>query len=219
MNNLHFYKSRIFGIAIVLLFSLGAAAQSTPKALQEMTNKMQALKTFSVQFDYMMADSATAERVAQSGTLTLSNKKYRLDFGNMLIVFDGKARYTFLKAENEVTISVPDVLQDGIFADPSAIFAINYSDFTIRQKSETVLKNHSLLVFELLPKQKETPYKKIFVSVDKDLHLPSQIAYHGSDARTTIISLDLFDTKPSISPADFAFDAKQYPDIEVVDMR
>ena len=182
--------------------------------LQDFAKKMGSVKSFSVRFAYLVQNGSHIE-TSESGSLTASGAKYRLELGGSLIVFDGAARYTYLKAENEIIIETPNPLRDGIFADPSAIFAINYNDFDIKRTSA----GSEEAVFDLVPKQSGTPCTKITITINKTASTPSKIVYYDSNGRITALSISEFKINTKPSAADFIFVPQQYPQAEVVDMR
>jgi outer membrane lipoprotein-sorting protein len=205
-------KKIILLIALLPLLTVGAGLKPAPTALQEFTKKMSASKNFSLRFAYIVQNGGSIETQA-SGALAVSGVKYRLDTDGSLVVFDGSARYTYVKAADEIVIETPNPLRDGIFADPSAIFAINYNDFNIAEQTQ----NGSGVTFDLTPKQEGLPYQKITLGLDKS-YLPSKIIYYGADGRTTALTINDFKTQAKPA-ANFTFDTKAYPQAEVVDMR
>ncbi|GHT74158.1 hypothetical protein FACS189456_5330 [Bacteroidia bacterium] len=193
---------------------------SQTSALQTFAKTMRTLKTFSIRFMYVVQDSTAHIDIDQAGELLISDKKYRLDLTNRLILFDGKARYTYLKTENEIVIETPNILQEGIFADPSAIFSIDYNDFDVKQKPESVVGNRSVINLDLTPKTSGLPYQKISLGLNKTTYTPARIIYYGTDKRVAALTISEFNTNVTIADTDFFFDLKNCcPHVEIVDMR
>jgi outer membrane lipoprotein-sorting protein len=205
-------KIKILMIALSATFTLPIVAQ--PLALQEFSKKMNAIKSFSVKFTYLLQNKTNIES-QENGSLIVNGAKYRLDMTNSLIVCDNVQRYTYLKKENEIIIETPNPLRDGIFANPNAIFSINFKDFNIKESGA----NAEEISFDLIPKQSGQTYHKITLALNKSTYSLAKIVYYSTDERTTILIIN--DFKPNVSAAntDFVFDIKQYPQAEVIDMR
>jgi outer membrane lipoprotein-sorting protein len=199
------------GMTMTIMSATSVAVRAS--TLEDFSKRMSAMKGFSMNFECVVQTPASIE-TQENGSLLVSGTKYRLEMNNMLVVFDGTARYTYLKTENEILIETPNPLRDGIFADPSTIFAVNPNVFHIKQTEANATLN-----LNLTPKQSGLPYEKITMGLAKKTLHPVKFVYYGSDGRTTALTISNF--KANIKPAaeEFIFNRKQYPQAEVVDMR
>jgi outer membrane lipoprotein-sorting protein len=197
-----------------------AFAQSTKSVLEKFMEKMQGLKTVSMSFEYRYENAAEGASDRRQGSLLIMGKMYRLDWGESAIYFNGQLRWTYLKSANEVTISAPNLLEDGIFADPSMLFSFDEKDYRYKQRSEQASKEGKAIVeIDLFPKDKKAAYTAIRLQLEKSTLLPASIVYSGKNGGNVTVQIHKID--PAVKPtlADFTFDAKKHPDVEIVDMR
>ncbi|MDR1341861.1 MAG: outer membrane lipoprotein carrier protein LolA [Prevotellaceae bacterium] len=195
-------------------------AQNARDVVEKFMAQMKNLKTVSMDFEYRYENAAEKTDSRQQGRLLIMGKMYRLDWEASAIYCNGQLRWTYLKEVNEVTINTPNMLEDGIFADPSLLFSFDEKDYrhTLRSEQASV-EGKAVLWIDLFPKDKKADYTSISLQVEKSTLLPVSIAYYGKNSGNVTVKIQKIDAAVKPTPADFTFNAKNYPDVEVVDMR
>ncbi|MDR2814011.1 MAG: outer membrane lipoprotein carrier protein LolA [Prevotellaceae bacterium] len=195
-------------------------AQQPKSALEKFAAQMQSLKTVAMDFEYGYENAAEKTGNRQQGRLLIMDKMYRLDWSESAIYFNGQLRWTYLKSVNEVTINTPNMLEDGIFSNPSMLFSFDQKDYRHKQRSDRTNAEGKVIVeIDLFPKDKKAAYTGINLQLDKATLLPVSITYYGKDGGNVAIKIKKIDLAVKPTPADFTFDAKEHPNVEVVDMR
>jgi len=194
-------------------------AQSTNALLGKFSEQMQKAKSLSIAFEYVYESRADNLRQSEAGTLLLKDNMYKLDLDATTIYCNGELRWTYLKAANEVTISRPSLLDDGLLANPAALLAIDEKDYSCKVRSEKVVNGKTIAEVDLFPKDKQATFTNINLRMDKSTLQPVGMAYYDKSGSSLTITVTKFDAAARPTPADFTFDPKKHPNVEVVDMR
>jgi outer membrane lipoprotein-sorting protein len=188
--------------------------------LEKFAAKMQSLKTVAMDFEYEYESATDKTNNRQQGQLLIMDKMYKLDWEASAIYCNGQLRWTYLKDANEVTINTPNMLEDGIFADPSMPFSFDEKDYRHKLRSErTNEKGKTIVEIDLFPKDSKADYTRIGLQLDKATLLPENITYYGKNGGNVAITIHKIDLAMKPTPADFTFDAKKHPGVEIIDMR
>lgn len=209
---------RIF-ILLLALLPLVGFAQSAKSLLEKFSAQMQATKTAAITFEYVYESKADNAHQAEAGRLLLKDNMYRLERGDNTVYFNGKLRWSYLKSANEVTITLPNPLEDGMFANPAALFSFDEKDYKYKLKGEKSLNGKPVIEIDLFPKDEQAGYTNINLRMDKNTLHPASIMYFDRSGGSVYITVKKFDTSVTPTPADFTFDPKNHPQVEVVDMR
>lgn len=194
--------------ALFLAASLNLSADDRSKAiLEKITSTIKSYATYRVDFTATLPGEF--ENIA--GTFTVSGDKYYLDVYNSVVYSDGKTRYTYNKADNEVIIELNNPQENNILSDPTRIFALYENDFTHTYTGDSTI--------ELRPKKANSMFSSIIIKVDSK-GLPKNVTYNlpGLNAQ---MSLSIVRITPDVKTtmADFVFDKSKYKGVEVIDFR
>jgi outer membrane lipoprotein-sorting protein len=151
----------------------------------------------------------------------MKGEKYKLDFRNSVIYYNGKTMWSYLKEVNEVNISEPAENPDNqdIMNHPNQIFELYEQDFKYKYKGTESKNNHNLYVVDLFPKDLDKDYSRIKLKVEQENYRIHSAKVFGKDgSRYTFIINKLTTNKP-IKNSTFEFDKSAHPDVEVIDMR
>ncbi|MDR1225380.1 MAG: outer membrane lipoprotein carrier protein LolA [Prevotellaceae bacterium] len=213
---------KVLAISLLLISSATMFAQnmSTKKLVKTFSQQMQEYKALEVHFSYVLNNTAENIHDSQIGKALMSNGMYRLDIGSSVIYSNGATRWTYIKNANEVSISTPNPIEDGILGNPTALFIIDENDYKYKLLTEITAKDVTKVEVELTPKDAtKTPYKSIILGLNKATAAPISIKYFGTDGNNLNIAIAKFNANVKPSTNDFVFDITKYPGVEVVDMR
>jgi outer membrane lipoprotein-sorting protein len=154
----------------------------------------------------------------KKGTVVMQGNKYHVSMSGLEIFSDGKTSWNYDKSANEVTVNGVDGSPNAM--TPQKLFTNFYDkDFFYKLNGEKKINGKTVQEIEMTPTDKTRPFHKVYVYVDKATNTISSARFlekSGNRYSYTITSL-----KPNASAADaqFAFDKKRYPGVEVVDLR
>lgn len=195
----------LFAFTLAALCSLTVSADDKADArLTRMSSKLKSMGEYEASF------TVSAGTIKAEGSYKVSGREYRLVLGDVEVFCDGTNRYEVNKALKEVTIDKIDFSERNILNNP-----VGGLDFIGEEFSSVLLsEDANSAVIRLIPAQ-DTGTTVIEVTVSSVTDLPTRIVYKmGNDA----ITVDLTSVRPSSSSLR-RFDAKAYPDYEIIDFR
>jgi outer membrane lipoprotein-sorting protein len=129
------------------------------------------------------------------------------------IISDGKTIWTYIKESNEVQINVADGSQEAI--TPTTLltsYNANYQSKLLKSDDPSVD------MVELIP-NKIKNVTKVILSVNKAKKQVVSFKIFDKGGTTFLYRIKNYTTDTPVTSADFNFDAKKYPGVEIIDMR
>ena len=203
-------------ILTLLICSNFLFAQGDKKStaiLDAMSNRYQKIKSFKAVFTYT-ADGGQSLK----GDATVKGTKFRLKMAGQEIYNDGKLMATYIKETNEVNLQDFDPTETGDL-DPTKIYSAYKKGFKYAFLEEQKEGSQVYELVELTSTNKNSQVGKVQIQVNKnDKSIRSWKIFQKNGQKVTY-KVDQF--QPDIAVADnfFTFNAKQYPGVEVVDLR
>ncbi|REA59018.1 outer membrane lipoprotein carrier protein LolA [Dyadobacter luteus] len=181
--------------------------------LEAMSAKYQKIKSFKAVFTYTPEGGK-----ALKGDVTVKGTKFRLKMAGQEIFNDGKLMSTYIKETNEVNVQDFDPTATGDL-DPTKIYSAYKKGFKYTFVDEKKVGNQVLETVELTPTGKTSQVNKVQIQVNKsDKSIASWKIFPKSGAKVTY-KVEQFQPDVNVAEAFFVFDKKQYPGVEVVDLR
>lgn len=146
-----------------------------------------------------------------SGSIAIKGRKFNAFTPVAIVWFDGKTQWTYVKKNDEVNISTPTEAQ---------LQAINPYNFITLYKNgyaSTLNKSGKDYIVHLTATDKSKKIQELFVTVNKTSYHPTQVKLLQGKKWTIFDISDL--KKQAIPDAQFKFNAKDYPQAEIIDLR
>jgi len=195
-----------------------AVAQKDPAAkvvLDAMSAKYQQIPAFRAEFSYSMEDDGDEIDEGFKGTILVRGQKYKLIMDEQEVTFDGNNIYTFLKEENEMTISGYDPEEEEISL--SNIFNIYKTGYKYLYKESK--NNGTIDVVDLVPEDREKEYFKIRMEITKANNALKSFKVFDKSGSRYLYKVLSFKEDATITEKEFAFDQTKYSNTEVIDFR
>lgn len=199
-----------FFINIILfsvLIPLAAFAESTSTTLDKITDKISSAP--SIQADYTLSSFTDG---SVSGSLIISGDKFTMSSPGIISWYDGTTQWTYVKADNEVNVLTPSP-EELAMINPFIIIKSFKKNYIV--KSEKMADKTRLL---FTAKEKSAPIQSASVIADASL-LPQNIDLTMSDRRLISIMLTNVNIGKKLPLKYFQFNKKQYPKVEIIDLR
>ncbi len=196
--------------------AIGGNDPAAKKILDAVSSKFKTYKTVQAKFSLIVENSAGKNLGTKAGTVYMKGTKYRITVTGQEIFSDGSNVWTYDKASNEVTISKIDPSANSL--TPQKLFTNFYDkDFLYKLNGPATINGKSMKEIELTPIDKTKPFHKVLLYVD-NIGINTTKIFEKNGNRYTYSTSSL---TPNVAIADamFVFDAKKYPDVEVVDLR
>lgn len=204
------------------MFSSVAFAQTDPKAkaiLAEVSKKYRSYDVVKSDFTFTLDNKQAKVKETQSGTLYVkaNANKYKVAMTNQELISNGKVQWTYLKQDKEVQVSNVD--PSGEALNPAKIFTIYEKGFKYIYTGEKKVGAKTYQMIDLSPTDIKKSVFKIRLTVDKAAKQISNIVVFEKNGTTYTYNVKTFSPNVKVPESTFAFDAKKYPGVEVVDLR
>ena len=216
---------KILGVAVLMLAviftsiaqppkGMGSSDPDAKKILDAVSAKFKSFKTVQSKFSLKIENSSNKLLANKTGTVFMKGTKYRINVTGQDIFCDGSNVWTVDKAAKEVTISKLDPSNNTI--TPQKLFTNFYDkDFLYKLNSDA----KGIQEIELTPIDKTKPFHKVVVYITKATQTISSTKVFEKAGNRITYTVSGMNTQSVITDATFVFDQKNYPGVEVVDLR
>ncbi|WP_084299603.1 LolA family protein [Dyadobacter tibetensis] len=216
MKHLKIKTIALFFSLISLSFLAESKAQSDKKStaiLDAMSSKYQNMKSFKALFTYTPEGGK-----ALKGDVTVKGSKYRLKIAGQEIYNDGKLMATYIKETNEVNLQDFDPAEAGEL-DPTKIYSAYKNGYKHAFIKETKQGGKTLEMVQLISTNKNSQVARVELLIDKaDKTIKNWKIFQKNGSNVTY-TVDQFQPNLAVADSYFSFNSKQYPGVEVVDLR
>ena len=146
-----------------------------------------------------------------SGTISVKGRKFHASVPMATMWFDGKTQWTYMKKNNEVNVTNPTEAQ------LQAINPYNFINMYKKGFKYTMTSSASSHTVHLTATDQKQKIKEMFITVDKKNGTPTEVKLLQGTKWTTFTITNLKSSK--LADAEFAFNSKDYPTAEVIDLR
>ena len=199
----------------MLLFAFMAAfalqAQNANDILDKAVQKFKSYKSVKSQYYVTFTGSDNYQKV--KGAIIFQGNKYVNAYSDNVIWYNGKTMWTLVRANQEVTVINPT--QKELASNNPYYFINNYKNAF---KTELVRQNTKSWTIKMIPNDKTDNMKSVLIDIDKDEFRPTSVKVDYKEGCIDI-QVNTFVTNRPYKSSSFSFDRKDYPDVEVIDLR
>jgi outer membrane lipoprotein-sorting protein len=212
-------------MAMVACIIFIAAAQPESKdakakaILAQVSKKYRSYDVVKTEFTFVLDNLPAKVKETQQGILFVkaNANKYKVEMTNQDLISDGKSQWTYLKDDKEVQVSDIDNSEDAI--NPAKIFTIYEKGFKYLYTGETRSAGKVYQMIDLSPVDTKRSFFKIRLSIDKAAKQIANVVIFDKNGNKYTYQIKTFTPNVKVPETTFAFDAKKYPGVEVVDLR
>ncbi|NBJ08717.1 outer membrane lipoprotein carrier protein LolA [Duncaniella freteri] len=201
---------RLFSIVSLLMVALCVGAASTGGALlQRCAAKIKSAPSLSVTYT-VSADGNTAE-----GLLVLQGEMFTISTPGMVSWYDGKSQWTYSDQIGEVNVISPtaeEVQQINPFAIVKS-FSSSYSSEQVKSSSA------GMTTLRLTANNRKSDISSADVTINDKTLYPTRIVLTMSNRQKVTINIKNVKAGGKLPVSNFRFDAKRYPNVQVIDLR
>jgi outer membrane lipoprotein-sorting protein len=186
------------------------------EVLDRLTAKTEAYATIKVEFNYKMKNIEADIDENIEGTLFVKGGKYRLLIAGQLVICDGETIWTYIEDAEEVQINAVEDSEETI--TPGNLLTSYSEDYKSKYIRETFQYGTTVHIIDLTPKEGKS-YYKVQVIIDKAKDQLLEITIFDKNGSTYSYIINSFITNFELADSQFIFNADEYPDADIVDMR
>lgn len=196
-------------LLFAILISSTAFAQNKGKTLlNEVSEKVKNYDNISIDFKYILENTAEDIKQETRGDVVLDGEKYKLNILGITRLYDGTTLYSISPEDEEVTITTQTEDDDAI--TPSKMLSFYEDGYTYALDIVQNIQGRKIQYVKLTPIDSNSEINYILLGVDaatKHIYNLIQIGKNGT--KTTLI-VNSFKTNEPLSKSLFTFDADKY---------
>jgi outer membrane lipoprotein-sorting protein len=176
-----------------------------------------ALKAPSVSMKFKLINKNQTDNTLDTitGSVILNKDKYKLDLPDNIVWFNGETSWSYLPAEQEVTITRPDKKDNSFQSRPSMIFTMYKKEY----KSRLIEQKNDSHIIDLYPVDIKSDIVRVRLSIGKALLNLISLEYKRKDGIISTLNVLEYDLKFKPDATIFVFQPEKYKGAEVIDMR
>ncbi|MDD3036789.1 LolA-like putative outer membrane lipoprotein chaperone [Bacteroides sp.] len=209
----------IFSVLIALLSWPVVAQQSQAKAvLDKAAEAFRKAGGIQAEFSVKYYDNGQFAGTS-SGVIRLKGERFQLKTPEAATWFDGKTQWSYLESSEEVNITTPtqEELQS---INPYTLLYLYQKGFSYKLGSVKSFGGKSVEEVILTATNRKQDLASIILYVSPDTYQPIFILLQQRGGKNrSEITITGYKTGLNYPDADFAFDRKQYPNAEIIDLR
>jgi outer membrane lipoprotein-sorting protein len=210
-------------LALLFFFaSFPALAQTDVRAkaiLDALAKKAATYKTLQATFSANVPAPGGKGGTTQRGTFLMKGAKYRLTLPTQDTRCDGRTVWTFIKDANEVQVSTPDESSENGLSPIKLFTQFSDRNYKSRYIGDRTVGGKASQVVELLPTKSSQAFKKVELAVAKATGTPSGATVWDKSGAKYAYTIVSYTPNGAIADAQFVWNAKANPKVEVVDLR
>lgn len=198
--------------------SLGENDPEAKEILDKVSQKYKSYTSLKTGFSMIVIDMQDEVLSDEKGDFWLKGEMYKFKIGGVEVFSKDRTVWNYSKENNEVQIT--DYEPESGEITPSSLFTDFYDkDFLYRLNGKKEVQGQSVHEIELTPTNKSMPYFKVLAWIDtaKDQITGMKIFYKGGHRFEYLFHS--YEPNVPLEAADFTFDKKDFPGVEVVDLR
>jgi len=197
-------------------FLFAQVKKTSEEILKEVSEKTKSYSSIKVNFTYNMDNPGAKVHESETGTLIVKGDKYRLDIAGQVVICDATTTWTYISDANEVQVNA--VENDEGIITPTRLLSSYSEDYRSKITGEITKNSIVQYVIELKPNADKS-ITAVELNIDKEQLRIMRIAIQDKSGNTFTYLVNKFETNVAVKDTDFSFNAKDYPGVEVIDMR
>lgn len=192
---------------LVSLLALGGQAQTATQVLDKTAAVIG--RKGGAQANFKMT---SGQYGSASGTIHIKGNKFhaRTDNG-VLVWFNGKTQWSYMKSTQEVNVSTPTQAQQ-MSMNPYTFINIYKTGYT-----STLKTSGNSYVIHLVARNKQRTVQEMYITINRKTYVPSEIKMRQGKNWMNI-SVSGFQAKNQPN-STFVFNSKDFPQAEIIDLR
>lgn len=193
-------------LLLTVLLSIGLHAESAKSILDKAAATVS--NPNGVQANFEMRSKQFGNT---TGSISIKGKKFHASTPQAIIWFDGKTQWTYMKQNDEVNVSNPSE------EELQAINPYNFINIYKKGFKLSAKKVNTSYEVHLKATDKKRKIQEMYIIVDQNSYRPTHVKMQQNGKWSVLIISGLKAT--NLSDGLFQFDAKDFPQAEIIDLR
>lgn len=209
---------KLYTLIAICLCTMSLSAQNAKAILDKASEAFFKSGGVTTNFTLNTKEKGSNQIFSQDGTAHMKGDKFKIEIPDAITWFDGKTQWIYMKDVEEVNVSNPTGAELQAIS-PSILFSIYKVGYDLKYNGEKSINGKPVLEVELNAQNKKNELKKVIVYVNKSDNTFAKIVLYDSNNMKNTLIINSYKTNNLLTDKFFVFDKKEYPDVEIVDLR
>lgn len=204
---------RLYLLLFCLIFGLNLNAQGTVQAenlLKQLSTQIKSQENIRLNFSYVLENKKEKIKQESEGNVTLQKERYKLNFLEGILLFDGEKLYTIVPENEEITISLPEDEEDIAF-NPQELLNFYEKGYAYEWDISQRVMGKNIQFIKLHPAEENEDLNYLLLGIDTDKMQMYRLIEIGKNGTTTTLTIKSQENNITLPKDYFEFNAKAYP--------
>lgn len=217
LNNMKKILSLLCVAVTFVSFSAHAQDAKAKAILDKVSAKFKTMSSLKANFSLSINDAKGKSKGNKTGTFLMKGNKYRVNMSGQQIICDARSVWTYLQANKEVQVTNFDPNAQSI--SPAKLFSGSYNnEYKSVYAGEKTISGKKVDVIDMTPLSAKS-FKKVTLYIDKASTMITGGTMYDKTGGSYGYSISGVTPNAKVSDAEFTFDPKKNPGVEVIDLR
>ena len=178
--------------------------------LELASKKMESYENIEFEFSYTLNNRMEQINQESSGNVTIAKDKYKLKFLDAIQLFDGKALYTIVPENEEITITQANDDEDfGI--NPKELLKFHKKGYNYHWDISQRVKGKNIQFVKLIPTKEDGDIVSLLLGIDTQKNHLYKLIEVGENGTVTTLTINQIKVDGSLPENFFVFNQDDYP--------
>lgn len=205
------FKNYFLFLFIGSVFTVWAQTPIEAQNLLELASKqMESYENIEFEFSYTLNNRMEQINQESSGNVTIAQDKYKLKFLDAIQLFDGKALYTIVPENEEITITQANDDEDfGI--NPKELLKFHKKGYNYHWDISQRVKGKNIQFVKLIPTNEDGDIVSLLLGIDTQKNHLYKLIEVGENGTVTTLTINQIKVDGSLPENFFVFNQDDYP--------
>ena len=205
------FKNYFLFLFIGSVFTVWAQTPIEAQNLLELASKqMESYENIEFEFSYTLNNRMEQINQESSGNVTIAQDKYKLKFLDAIQLFDGKALYTIVPENEEITITQANDDEDfGI--NPKELLKFHKKGYNYHWDISQRVKGKNIQFVKLIPTNEDGDIVYLLLGIDTQKNHLYKLIEVGENGTVTTLTINQIKIDGSLPENFFVFNQDDYP--------
>jgi len=177
--------------------------------LNQVSAQIKKQKNIRLEFQYVLENKEEQIRQEAEGKVTLAGERYKLEFLEIIQLFDGEKTYTIVPENEEITVSIPQEEED-ISINPSKLLSFYKEGYDYHWDISQRVMGRNIQFIKLIPSEGNEDIQYLLLGIDVVKSSIYRLIEIGNNKTTTTLTIINQEENVSLPEDYFEFNSSEY---------